>query len=125
MRIRALAMLSLVAMPACSTEQEEPASTVEQALSPALQHGKDVWFKSTFGGEKFFSLILPQPPFNLTLGLDAALTSDRNTRFDKWGLINDPDCVQGDESSGFLDKCADPESAGVVGVRKRIIMTPQ
>jgi len=96
-----------------------------QALSPTLQHGKDLWFKATFGGEKFFSQILPGPPFNLSLGLDAALTSPRATRFTNWGLINDPDCVQGDASSGFLDKCTDPESAGVIGVRKKIVLTPQ
>jgi hypothetical protein len=125
MRIRVLAMSLLVAVPACSTEEaDEQAGTVEQALSPSLQHGKDVWFKSTFGGEKFFSAILPGPPFNLQLGLDAALTSPRDTRFTNWGLINDPDCVQGDASSGYLDKCTDPESAGVVGVRKKIVQTP-
>lgn len=94
------------------------------ALTPAQTHGKDVWFKSTFGGEKFFTLIAPNPPFNLHLGFDALLTSNRDTRFTEWGAINDPDCVQGDASSGFLDKCKDPESAGIVGVRKKILITP-
>jgi hypothetical protein len=124
MRIRVLAMITVVG--ACGVEgpDGDELGNVEQQLSPALSHGKDVWFKSTFGGEKFFSLILPAAPFNLSLGLDAALTSDRNTRFTNWGLINDPDCVQGDASSGFLDKCTDPGSAGVVGVRKRIVVTP-
>ena len=64
------------------------------------------------------------PPFNLQLGLDAALTSTRDTRFNQYGLINDPDCVQGDATTGFLDRCADPESAGVVGVRKKVVLTP-
>ena len=98
-------------------------STTSSALTP-IQHGRDVWFKSTFGGEKFFSLILPAPPFNLQLGLDVALTSPRDTRFDQYGLINDPDCVQGDASTGYLDKCADPESAGVIGVRKKVVVGP-
>ncbi|MEO8553590.1 MAG: cytochrome C, partial [Kofleriaceae bacterium] len=30
---------------------------------------------------------------------------------------------QGDASTGYLDRCADPESAGVVGVRKKVILT--
>ncbi|NVB85484.1 MAG: cytochrome c [Kofleriaceae bacterium] len=93
-------------------------STVEQALTPQEQHGRDIWLKSTFGGEKFFSLVLPDPPFNLTLGLDLALTTPRAERFTRWGLVNDPDCTDGDASTGFLDRCTDPHSAGVIGVRK-------
>ncbi|HEY5946532.1 MAG TPA: hypothetical protein VIV40_13615 [Kofleriaceae bacterium] len=100
----------------------EPSTTTDstQALSPALKHGRDVWFNETFGGEKFFSLIVAGPPFNLPIGLDAALTSPRATRFNNWGLINDPDCTPGDASTFGFDRCADPESAGVVGVRKKI-----
>jgi mono/diheme cytochrome c family protein len=88
------------------------------SLTPQQQAGHDTWFKSTFGGEKFFSLILPAPPFNLQLGFDAILTSNRDTRFDDWGVVNDPDCTQGDATTGYLDKCADPNSAGIVGIRK-------
>ncbi len=110
----------LLLVGACATDP----ATDSAAQAVDVTHGKDVWFKSTFGGEKFFSIILPNAPFNLKLGLDAALTSDRNTRFTQYGLLNDPDCVQGDASSGYLDKCADPESAGVVGVRKKIVLTP-
>lgn len=87
-------------------------------LSPAERHGRDIWFKSTFGGEKFFSLILPNPPFNLPLGFDQLITSDRDTRFQTYGVLNDPDCQPGDASTGFQDKCADPNSAGIVGIRK-------
>jgi hypothetical protein len=89
-----------------------------QQLTAQQLHGRSVWLNSTFGGEKFFSLILPGPPFNLPIGLDAALTSPRDTRFDNWGLINDPGCVQGNALTGGLDICTDPNSAGVVGVRK-------
>jgi predicted outer membrane repeat protein len=104
-------------------------ATTSAALSAAQQAGHDTWFKSTFGGQHFFSQILPAPPFNLALGFDTILTSDRNTRFETYGVVNDPDCVQGDASSGYLDKCADDAamfagedingaSAGIVGVRK-------
>jgi hypothetical protein len=115
-----LRYLALCSLFACVAAEE---SQTTQGLTAQEQHGKDVWFKSTFGGERFFSEILPSPPFNLQLGLDVALTSPRDTRFTTYGLINDPDCTQGDASTGYLDKCADPESAGVVGVRKKIVMT--
>jgi len=102
---------------------EDGTSESTSALSPDLKFGRDMWFKETFGGEKFFSFILPNPPFNLTLGLDSAVRSPRDSRFDSYGLINDPDCVAGDASTFGFDKCTDPESAGVIGVRKKLIMT--
>ncbi len=83
-----------------------------------VTEGRDVWFKSTFGGEYFFSIILPNPPFSLRLGFDQMLTTPRDSRFDEYGVINDPDCTPGDALTGYLDKCADPESTGVIGVRK-------
>lgn len=107
--------------------QDEPGSTPSvtpsqhqrtEQLTPQQQHGKEVWLNSTFGGEKFFSLVLPGPPFNLPIGLDVALTTPRARRFTEWGLVNDPDCTDGDASTGYFDRCADPGSAGVVGVRK-------
>jgi hypothetical protein len=85
---------------------------------PEVAQGRDIWFKSTFGGEQFFSLILPNPPFNLPPGFDQLLTWPRDTRFDEFGVLNDPDCTPGDASTGYLDRCADPEAAGVVGLRK-------
>lgn len=83
-----------------------------------VAEGRDIWFNSTFGGERFFSLILPNPPFSLPLGFDQLLTWPRDTRFHEFGVINDPDCTPGDASTGYLDRCADPESAGVIGIRK-------
>src|SRR5262249_14511947 len=119
--LRTLTCLTLLA--GCGAEGSvgqggNPTAAGAQQLTAQQQHGKDVWFNSTFGGEKFFSLILARPPFNLPIGLDTALTSPRDTRFDNWGLINDPGCVPGNALSGGLDICADPNSAGVVGVRK-------
>jgi hypothetical protein len=94
---------------------------ISQSVDPFTRqerHGQEVWFTSTFGGEKFFSLILPGPPFHLPLGFDQLLTSNRETRFRDYGVLNDPDCVQGDASTGFFDRCVDPHSAGVIGIRK-------
>lgn len=83
-----------------------------------ITEGRVIWFKSTFGGERFFSLILPHAPFNLQVGFDQLLKWPRATRFDEYGVINDPDCTPGDESTGYFDQCNDPESTGVIGVRK-------
>jgi len=83
-----------------------------------ITEGRDIWFKSTFGGERFFSLVLPNPPFSLPLGFDRMLTWPRDTRFDEFGVINDPDCTPGDASTGYLDRCTDPASSGVIGIRK-------
>jgi hypothetical protein len=100
-------------------------SSIDSALTPSQQAGRDTWFNSTFGGEKFFSLILPAAPFNLQLGFDAVLTSNRDTRFNEWGVLNDPDCVQGDASTFGFDKCKDPNSAGIIGIRKFVNANPQ
>src|SRR5262245_42323953 len=89
-----------------------------QQLTAAQLHGRDVWFNSTFGGEKFFTLILPNAPFNLPIGLDLVLTTPRDVRFNTWGVINDPDCTDGNAWTGGLDICPDPNASGVVGVRK-------
>ena len=104
--LSAIAML-FVAMGACFAGNNQD-----------VADGRDIWFKSTFGGERFFSLVLPNPPFNLRLGLDKMLTWPRTTRFDEFGVINDPDCTPGDAATGYLDRCVDPESAGVIGIRK-------
>ena len=130
-RASLIAALAVTAAAGCAGQAggDGTAATTSAALSPGEQAGHDTWFKSTFGGQHFFTQILPNAPFNLKLGFDAMLTSDRNTRFNQYGVVNDPDCVQGDASSGYLDKCADDAnlfnfddingaSAGIVGVRK-------
>lgn len=83
-----------------------------------LEEGREIWFKSTFGGERFFSLILPNPPFNLRIAFDQMLTWPRDSRFDEYGVINDPDCIPGDASTDYFDRCDDPESTDVIGIRK-------
>jgi mono/diheme cytochrome c family protein len=121
MTARSLALAALFA--GCGVDAPGPAETTTSQLDQ-IQHGRDIWLTSTFGGEKFFSVILPGPPFNLTLGLDLALTSPRDSRFASFGLINDPDCAPGDASTGFLDRCPDPTASGVVGIRKTVVVGP-
>jgi hypothetical protein len=117
----------------------EPTGTTSQAISNGpqpvahsaqLRHGQNLWLKASFGGEQFFSLILPGPPFNLPLGLGNALVTPRSVRFDTWGLVNDPDCTDGNAETGGLDICppdvdpSDPDApiegqpSGIVGIRK-------
>src|SRR5262245_57706549 len=117
------AAIGIAFMVGCAPQGEvaqggDPTNGGVQELTAQQLHGKDVWFKSTFGGEHFFSQILAGAPFNLPIGLDVALTTPRSQRFTQWGVVNDPDCTDGDASTGGLDRCPDPNSSGVVGVRK-------
>lgn len=112
----------IIAATALSFGQQSGSATANP-LTPPQQHGHDIWFKSTFGGERFFSLILPQAPFNLPIGIAQLLTSNRDTRFTDWGVLNDPDCTAGDATTGMLDRCSDPNASGVIGIRKFVTGT--
>jgi len=116
---------------ACSSSggTAEPTGTTSQAVTASqLAHGRNVWLKATFGGEQFFSLVLPQA-LGLDLGFGQVLTTPRAQRFAQWGVVNDPDCTDGNASTGGLDICppdvdpADPDApfegapSGVVGIR--------
>ncbi len=118
--------LSAAAIAACSAGGGESVGSGAQAVAPAappptaaqIADGRNTWLTATFGGEQFFSLVLPSAPFSLALGFPQVLLTPRATRFTTWGVINDPDCTDGDETTGGLDKCPDPTATGVVGVRK-------
>lgn len=91
--------------------------TESQAVS-ARERGRRIWFENTYGGEKFFSGVLPYHPDplkRLRVGFDAVVNTPRAQRFDVWGVINDPDCVA--NPAGGRDLCDDPESSGVIGIR--------
>ncbi len=97
-----------------ATDADKAASMREM-----VRRGRDVWFKGTFGNQDLNEIHLAR-----TIGQENVHyaewmhTKHRPYRFSKWGLINDPDCVQGDESTFWLDKCEDPRSTGVLGYRK-------
>ena len=91
-----------------------------KALREQVRKGRDVWFKGTFGNQdeiyQHFSRTTPN-------GIDDIWypwldTRERKQRFSKYGLINDPDCTEGDASTNFWDKCPDEHSSGVLGYRK-------
>lgn len=98
-------------------EAEDPAKA--QQMRDMVRRGRDVWFKGTFGNQDLNEIHLAR-----TIGQENMHyaewmhTKHRPYRFSKWGLINDPDCEQGDASSFWLDKCKDPKSSGVLGYRK-------
>jgi len=102
-----------------TSDEPEPVSeeTTTKELSGAEQHGRDVWFNNTYGGEKFFSFLKvhPDPSKRIDIGFQAVVDTPRAQRFDVWGVINDPDCVANPE--GGADICEDPESSGIVGIR--------
>ena len=77
MRVSRLMVLTALAAGGCGGQVSvDDGASTSAALSASEQHGHDVWFKSTFGGEKFFSLILPQAPFNLPVGFDDIISID-------------------------------------------------
>ena len=98
-------------------EKTDPAKA--EALREAVRRGRDVWFKGSFGNQDLNDIHLAR-----TVGYDRMHytnwihTKHRPYRYTKWGMINDPDCTQGDESTYWLDDCVDPKSTGVVGYRK-------
>lgn len=85
-----------------------------------VRRGRDVWFKGTFGNQDeiymHFSRTTPNGIKDIWYPwLD---TRERAKRFEKYGVINDPDCTEGDESTFWWDRCPDPHSSGVLGYRK-------
>ena len=91
-----------------------------KALREQARRGRDVWFKGTFGNQDEIYLHFSRTVPN---GIDDIWypwldTRERSQRFTKYGLINDPDCTEGDASTYWWDKCPDPHSSGVLGYRK-------
>jgi len=104
-----------------------PNASTTQPTVAQLAHGANLWLKATFGGEQFFTLVLPQA-LDLTVGLNQVLLTPRSERFSAWGVVNDPNCKA--NPNGGLDVCPpdvasnDPDApvegapTGVVGVRQ-------
>lgn len=97
-------------------EAKDPAKAL--ALREQVRRGRDVWFKGTFGNQDENYLLQSRVVGKENMNYPWLDTRTRPYRFSKWGLINDPDCVQGDASTNWYDKCQDPHSSGVLGYRK-------
>ena len=83
-----------------------------------VRRGRDVWYKGTFGNQDENYLLQSRVVGKENMYYPWLDTRTRKHRFSKWGLINDPDCVEGDASTNWYDKCQDPHSSGVLGYRK-------
>lgn len=85
-----------------------------------VRDGRDIWFNATFGDEKYYELLaqFSDPAERILIGFTNVLLTPRATRFNQWGMINDPDC-RANPAGGF-DICDDPHATGVVGMRKTI-----
>lgn len=95
---------------------KDPAKAEE--MRERVRRGRDVWFKGTFGNQDENYLHQTRVIGKGNANYPWLDTRTRAERFSKWGLINDPDCVQGDASTNWYDKCQDPHSSGVLGYRK-------
>lgn len=89
-----------------------------QKMREQARRGRDVWFKGTFGNQDENMILQARVVGKENMNYPWLDTRTRYARFTKWGLINDPDCVQGDASTNWYDKCQDPHSSGVLGYRK-------
>ncbi len=102
-------------------------------LTEAEKRGFQTWYFWTGGNEKFFRQLakITHGDADFLSLLDARPDSDaidefnhyqRNERFKKIGVINDPGCsaaTQADEYGLWLDRCdKDPNSVGIMGARK-------
>ncbi len=85
-----------------------------------VRRGRDVWFKGSFGNQDLNDIHLARTIGEENMWYPWVDTRTRPHRFTKWGLINDPDCVQGNAESNWLDICEDDKSSGVLGYRKYI-----
>ncbi len=97
-------------------EKTDPAAA--KLAREQARRGRDVWFKGTFGDQDEEYLHLARTVGTENVWYPWLDTRTRKERFSKWGMINDPDCTEGDASTNWYDKCPDPHSSGVLGYRK-------
>ena len=97
-------------------EVADPAKA--QAMRDQARRGRDVWFKGTFGNQDENTIHQARTVGAANVYYPWLDTRTRSERYTKLGLINDPDCVQGDATTNWYDDCQDPHSSGVLGYRK-------
>lgn len=67
---------------------------LDASLTTSELVGKYIWFCATAGNARFFSYTYPQRMHILIDWYRVLKSNNRNTRFQDWGLINDPDCCR-------------------------------
>ncbi len=130
---RGLAAVAVIAtasgFAACSSGSDIDGDREAQGLmfggDKEVRHGRDVWFKNTYGGGWFLTTFLstyaPESK-RLKLGFDQVFATPRSERFAKFGIINDPDCRAPNPGEATdpmhpNDVCPDPEASGALGIR--------
>ncbi|WP_026135035.1 hypothetical protein [Scytonema hofmannii] len=89
-------------------------------LTDAEKRGRCTWYLWTAGNDKYYRDVAKQTHGEVDL-LGLIDTRDRDQRLNRFGAINDPGCekaTEPDEYGLWLDKCKDPQSTGVIGLRK-------
>lgn len=122
----AIAIAAALGTSACVLEASGPEQSNDngtgtlESWNSSTRHGFDVWFNNTYGGEKFFAFLAQNPDesHRIQIGFDAVVNTPRNVRFDTWGVVNDPGCYANPD--GGPDICSDPESSGIIGIRKKV-----
>lgn len=77
-----------------STSRKPAADFILDApLNESESLGRDIWYKSTAGNSRFHTYTFPQRVLGRAIDWGKFLNSpERYSRFDNFGLINDPDC---------------------------------
>jgi mono/diheme cytochrome c family protein len=89
-------------------------------LTDAENRGRCTWYLWTAGNEKYYRTIAKNTGGTVDL-LQLVDSRLRDERFKRFGAMNDPGCEKAtkpDEYGLWLDKCKDPQSTGVIGLRK-------
>lgn len=59
------------------------------------KRGREIWFKATGGNGRFHAYVIPQRVGDRIMDFGRMFSGDsRATRFDDWGLINEPGCCK-------------------------------
>ncbi len=91
----------------------------DESYTKSERVGAEIWFNATAGNERFFTYVYPQRLGVLIDWFGVLSTTERDYRFTRWGLINDPNCCKPgdpncpakslDETYGF-DYCPGDET---------------
>ena len=118
--VMSVVILSALLGAGCGVNAAGRSESVVSGAAGSVGHGRQVWFEHTYGGEQFFNFLAqhPDPARRIRVGFDAVLRTPRASRFDVWGVINDPNCTASTDPLSPYDVCPDPHATGVIGLRK-------
>lgn len=71
-----------------------PIYECEAGLNASERAGCEIWYKATFGNDRFHTYVFQQRLGVLIDWFRVLQSKNRDQRFGVWGLINDPDCCQ-------------------------------